>query len=937
MPIGVSGLQSIGKTTDGYIGKGASILLGRLTNTLNQRTITLEEPTVKSSKPSGFVINETALTDISPTFGVPISWVNYSQQDKLIWGDGIQNNKIYVGGTRGYDLGIVAPKIGPTLTDASTASAIIFPIAGDLAYTGCGGTHNIFDTFSVIGATPACQRYTLLDDTSTADYIFANEWTTNINTKYSTYQLATPPFIPTVTTGHSFTFKARYDQLNHPHQLGYIMNWTATLYSGATVIKTVSYTQDDIEAANNGDNQISAWKEITVSLSSGEAATINDYTNLRIEFTLDANDGSNTTNFYRIYIAYCYATIPATNIGIPSGSYDYVITYVRSTTGVESGPSPVSVLDHLTNGCVIISDILLSDDLTVDFINIYRTVRGGGTYFLDKTIANSNDKSLEAPGGTEITAFGTASENLHADEVQDCMDDSELKFNPILNIPQKRLFESGLPIRCRYFKSHLNRIWGAGAYVSSIYSAGHVEVQNNSITVIGIGAHWTDRMIGRQFNLSGAPSTQTYTIAKVISESELKLTTVFNEATTTSYYEIKDTRNPYTLYWSFPGFPEDWPVVNGLTIEGEQGEGITGLAVVNSRLLVFTKDSIYMVSGNDESNFRIDLIYKGVGCLSGHTIVETGDFISFLDHAGWYLFAGSGTPIPISSPNSQQGEVVGIDRTVNSMVWQRSRMATAFYDTTHKTFHTFISLDGDFENNDCLVYDTVVKSWAVDDVPGVFSSAVIYDHNNEKTYLLGNTEGIIYQMNIGDSDNAYNSTIVATITAANSQVITCGSASFPTLTPGLQGTPIYIVDRYGNFWQNRILNNDATHLNLVYQLQFIPDNTYKVIIGGIPWLLRSGYVDFGNIGYENVLQFLRIANLPQQQGKIYVKSADNFHSLEINDYPLDLKSDYSKVPIRKRGRHIQTELFSIIPFARIEISTLEWLLAGKSEGGKSRG
>lgn len=909
------------------VGFGGSVGAARLNVAQNQNTLSLRAPHGIPDPGRVLKIDAAAIAGVDLAYGVPLSFAAYAQKSMLVLADGINPLRCYLGGVLGYPLGIVAPKAAPTALSVATDNRVR-PIANLCGTGACAdspadpnnfycapGWYDSTGTAHDLVTDPSgyiCNAYQAVAELTTDD-IGRISYQGNTSGGRSRLKFSAPAFTPTVDTGHSVLFRLKRSVYGNPVGSGYTMSLIVSLMQGtSTTIKTQTYAYGDL----------TDWfKDYTWNLSEAEAALITDYTNLRLVIELDQSVAS-ASNYYVVECSYVTMTLPTTGGGFPSGSYEYVYTYVRSATGVESGPSPILTHEHTTDGCVEVSDLLLSDDPDVDFINIYRTVNGGETFYLVDTIANSNDSTFELGGGTE----GALSPTLYADGIIDCTDDVTLALSSALNVAQKRVYGSGLPPRVRFLRTHLDRVWGAGALLDATYSAGSATFTNGSTTVTGTGTHWTDRIVGRSVKASSAPDSQKYTVAKVVSETEMILKTAFDESTATAVaYSVRDdNRNPNTVYWSYPGYPEDWPVTNGLTIEGEDNEGITGLAVLLGRLVVFRRDAIYAVSGNSEANFQVDLVYRGVGCVDGHTIVETGNAVFFRDADGWYAFDGQGAPQPISSPDIADGNVVGIDRDADRFNAAKAKWACAMYVEKDRTVRTWCALDGDFESNHAVVLDTSMRSWMIDTAPGVSACAAVLDEDEEKVHLVGTIDGCLFQIERGLSDGVFGGTIVASVTSSTHQVITCSAANFDT-TDGLTACPIYLVDQYGKALRLRAQRNTATQINLLFPLPFIPDSTYTVCVGAVPWTLRSGHWHYGNPHKPTVLQYQEISFTPQTQGRIYMRAASNFRNLQILDDEIDLTdhAGYGRVNVRHKARHIQWEMLALVPGYEIEVSNLE--------------
>lgn len=108
-----------------------------------------------------------------------------------------------------------------------------------------------------------------------------------------------------------------------------------------------------------------------------------------------------------------------------------------------------------------------------------------------------------------------------------------------------------------------------------------------------------------------------------------------------------DSLNKSTVYYSGYEGPEYFPQgvsTNSFIISQNAGAVITGLAVLGASLFVFTRNSIFKVSGElSEDDFRIDEIpVQGVGCISHHTIKAVNGKLWFLHENGIFSISEDG-------------------------------------------------------------------------------------------------------------------------------------------------------------------------------------------------------------------------------------------------------------------------------------------------------
>lgn len=92
--------------------------------------------------------------------------------------------------------------------------------------------------------------------------------------------------------------------------------------------------------------------------------------------------------------------------------------------------------------------------------------------------------------------------------------------------------------------------------------------------------------------------------------------------------------------------PEIFPVLNFIDV-GDDNSPITGLAVIQDRLVVFKQGGIYTIDGNDAATMQVFVAQAETGCIAPKTIVNMGGVLFFLGRADGvptvYMFDGDRT------------------------------------------------------------------------------------------------------------------------------------------------------------------------------------------------------------------------------------------------------------------------------------------------------
>lgn len=112
-------------------------------------------------------------------------------------------------------------------------------------------------------------------------------------------------------------------------------------------------------------------------------------------------------------------------------------------------------------------------------------------------------------------------------------------------------------------------------------------------------------------------------------------------------------RNDNLLSYSGLRLPDDWTSTNKftgsgkITVESSDGQLPTGLTAYSDHVILFKKNAMYELYGEDSTNFEM----KGpvdVGCVSDRTILSTKYGLFFLGIDGFYQYLGGSFPQKIS-------------------------------------------------------------------------------------------------------------------------------------------------------------------------------------------------------------------------------------------------------------------------------------------------
>jgi len=207
--------------------------------------------------------------------------------------------------------------------------------------------------------------------------------------------------------------------------------------------------------------------------------------------------------------------------------------------------------------------------------------------------------------------------------------------------------------------------------------------------------------------------------------------------------------NLNTVYYSVYNDPNNFSGSGaGSVTISDQVQGIKGF---RTDLIVFAENSIHkLININDSSNIRIDPITKNVGCLSGHSIQEIAGDLIFLAPDGLRTVAGTArigdVELGTVSSNIQNivsdlAESINL-YTINSVVLREKSQYRLFYTNTGAADSTQRGIIGTLRPNGF--------QWSETRGLEVTAIGSGFDNNGIEQYYHGDTNGNVYQHDVGD-------------------------------------------------------------------------------------------------------------------------------------------------------------------------------------------
>lgn len=565
-----------------------------------------------------------------------------------------------------------------------------------------------------------------------------------------------------------------------------------------------------------------------------------------------------------------------------AGTYRFGYTYYRSGDIAESGLSALASVTIGGEQDINLSALDDGTDADYDFKRIYRTLVSGVEFYRVGEVPSGTLTYADTHTDDDLVAFGSIPYDAEA-----------FRDYYAGHIPKYRV--------CAQWKG---RLWGGGAILSADYTRGDADVDNDSATVnLQNGAVPTTLMIGRRFRVTNNNDAENYRIISVNeSTKDIVLDRPYQGSSKDpAEYEIVDDRDTTSIGCSEPGLPNQWPADNELTgITSQDPEGIVGVVPYGDFLFWFTRDGIWRLTGESVESWQLTQVVEGVGSVMQPVTIPGG--MVWLGVDGIYAWSGSGQPERISSPPAMGDRVTGIDGTIERITEAHEHLTHAVYDKEARCVRFFVPLDGAMRPTHAIVLDLGTRgTFSLDNAPGITAAGLVTDRQGNKVVVLGDEIGCLWQTGTatgsavdyhvatakdqgdlaiptkdnleGDftdtvgrtrfrvqkrgalhkmrlacfvqGDGAFGFEGVQAVSSATARTITVGSSVFPTTGSGLAGVPVWVVRDTGSTELRKIVSNSATVLTLDRDLDYTPDSSDQIVVGGIFMDLQTGRWDLG--------------------------------------------------------------------------------------------
>lgn len=185
---------------------------------------------------------------------------------------------------------------------------------------------------------------------------------------------------------------------------------------------------------------------------------------------------------------------------------------------------------------------------------------------------------------------------------------------------------------------------------------------------------------------------------------------------------------PSTVQFSDIGNPESIQPNNNFDVRTNDGDYLTGMKQVSSRLFLFKNKSFHVLQGDNPQNFVLNAISDQYGCISSRAIATYKDYLVFLDKKGIAIYNGANIEI-LSTKLDPLFATMNVPAAQNNawMVHHKDR----------NQIWCGIPINGSTQINQIVVYDYLLNAFTHFDGLKTASAAVAFGDRMISTVYFG--------------------------------------------------------------------------------------------------------------------------------------------------------------------------------------------------------
>jgi hypothetical protein len=267
-----------------------------------------------------------------------------------------------------------------------------------------------------------------------------------------------------------------------------------------------------------------------------------------------------------------------------------------------------------------------------------------------------------------------------------------------------------------------------------------------------------------------------------------------------------------SLFYSNVGFPEQWNPDNSEAVNADDSDQITGIHAAHEVLIIFKRNAMYALYGNDPDSWTIRQVSSDTGCVS-HRSIRTIEGITY-----WWSLKGPVAWDAIGLPRMIGVPLIGPTIESTNIDFSQLSNIAAEVDQTNQRIMFALAGINKTRNNVMLPFNYRVGVWESDlwNPFDVCSLCAVEDTNKVPWVMVGSYSGQIFKWWNATNDAVPNtSNTSGTVSSHTTTTLTDSTATFPTTGGKLVDRYVYIIDPTAtNIQRLRITDNTGTVLTI---------------------------------------------------------------------------------------------------------------------------
>jgi len=226
--------------------------------------------------------------------------------------------------------------------------------------------------------------------------------------------------------------------------------------------------------------------------------------------------------------------------------------------------------------------------------------------------------------------------------------------------------------------------------------------------------------------------------------TKAKLVCVYNNYALYANVEVGGVRHGSRIYWSNINSITTWDAADFAEFGKDDGQEITGIAVLGEALVVFKERSIYIVlfTGDRDMPFVISKSASEVGCAAPFSVQNIDNGIMFLAFDGIYYFDGNNS-FKVSDR---------INPTIENLNGTRFNKAIGLYQQNKSKYWLSVSGSGQSTNDTIITWDSINNAFSIYDGINASAMTTVYVGGIEERPYFTDYAGYTYRADYGVDD-----------------------------------------------------------------------------------------------------------------------------------------------------------------------------------------